>query len=247
METKILSDLGLTNWEAKTYLSLLELGSTTTGPLVKKCNVPQSKIYSVLSSLHNKGLASFIVKGKTKYFQAANPETLLSIIKEKERKVKETIPLLKELTIKSKNKQSVEIYEGMKSVTSLFIDLIENSKKGDEWLSFSIGEDELLEKTQTFWNKIGAFRAEKGLNVKTMDNIKYEKELKKIYPERWKYIRKIMRFSKSIFPATTVIFQNKVIILNFLSDTETAVVITSKDMFEFYKNFYLQEWNKVKI
>ena len=72
MEPKeLLAEIGLTERESKVYLALLELGSTTTGPLVKKSEVPNSKVYEILESLQNKGLVSWITKGKTKYFQEA--------------------------------------------------------------------------------------------------------------------------------------------------------------------------------
>ena len=242
----ILKEIGLNSWESQTYLALLELGSTTTGPLVKKCHVPQSKIYSVLDSLHNKGLVSYVVKGQIKHFQAKNPDTILSIMKDKERKVKEILPDLKKMDILSKNKQSVVIYEGMKAITHFFVDLIENSKKGEEWFSFSISEDQFLEKSQIFWNKIGKLRQVKRLFVRIMDNHKYRKSYEQVYKENWKHIKKIIRFSGDVFPATTVIFQDKIIILNFLSEIETAVVISSKDLVKYYKEYYMQHWNSAK-
>ncbi|UCD21187.1 MAG: hypothetical protein JSW08_01420 [archaeon] len=243
---EILRQIGLNAWEAQTYLALSELGSTTTGPLVKKCLVPQSKIYSVLESLHNKGLVNHVLKGKIKYFQAKNPNILLSILKDKERKVKEILPDLKKISSLSKRKQSVEIYEGMKSITHFVVDLIENSKEGEEWFSFSISEDQFSEKSKDFWYKVGYLRYLKKLKVRIMDNIKYKKDFQKAYPDRWHFIKKIIRFSGDVFPATTIIFQDKIILLNFLSEIETAVVITSKDLVKHYKAYYMQHWNKAK-
>ena len=237
-----LSEAGLNKWESRTYVALLELGSTTTGPLIKKCEVPASKIYPVLESLNKKGLSSYVVKGKTKYFQAVGPEAINAIIQEKHKQVSAVIPNLKALQQFSKSRQSVEIFEGMSSITKMVVSLIDSAKSGDEWLSFSIGEDELTEKGQLFWNKIGIARYEKRLDVKIMDNKDYKSKLKIHYKDRWKYISKIIKFSNSIFPATTIIFRNRIIIINFLSDPETAVVIESKDLFKFYREFFLQQW-----
>ena len=242
----ILREAGLSKWETQVYLALLELGSTTTGPLVQKSEVPQSKVYGVLDSLNKRGMVSYIVKGKIKYFQASDPEILFSIMKDKERKIREEIPYLKNLQVRAKNKQNVEIYEGKRAITSFFVNLIETSKKGDDWFSFSISDDQHSENAQIFWNKIGALRAEAGLNVKILDNTQYKKRLKESYSERWKFIKKIIRFSREVFPATTVLINNKIIILNFLSETETAVVISSKDLYNYYVSFFMQEWEKAK-
>ena len=55
---EILQELGLTQREIRVYLALLELGSTTTGSIIKRSEVPNSKIYEILESLQNKGLVS---------------------------------------------------------------------------------------------------------------------------------------------------------------------------------------------
>ncbi|HEX9317668.1 MAG TPA: helix-turn-helix domain-containing protein [Nitrososphaeraceae archaeon] len=50
-----MEDLGLTGYEIKSYVCLLELGSMTASELSKKSAVPFSKIYYVLNSLEEKG------------------------------------------------------------------------------------------------------------------------------------------------------------------------------------------------
>jgi HTH-type transcriptional regulator, sugar sensing transcriptional regulator len=52
---KAMESLGLTSYEIKVYLSLLETGSMTASDLSKKSGVPYSKIYEVLNSLEDKG------------------------------------------------------------------------------------------------------------------------------------------------------------------------------------------------
>jgi len=58
MQLEILQRVGLTPGEAKIYLALLELGQSTTGPIVNKSKVSTSKTYKILERLENKGLVS---------------------------------------------------------------------------------------------------------------------------------------------------------------------------------------------
>ena len=58
MDIKILEETGFSKREAKIYLKLLELGATTSGPLIDKTDVPSSKIYEVLNRLEEKGLVA---------------------------------------------------------------------------------------------------------------------------------------------------------------------------------------------
>lgn len=55
MALEVLEELGLTKSEIKVYLALLELGQSTTGPVVDKAEIASSKIYEILEKLVNKG------------------------------------------------------------------------------------------------------------------------------------------------------------------------------------------------
>ncbi len=50
-----LKKLGLTEYEARSYISLLELGPTTADYISKRSEVPISRVYSVLGDLEKKG------------------------------------------------------------------------------------------------------------------------------------------------------------------------------------------------
>ena len=70
MDISILEDLGLTNAEIKTYLALLELGTTSAGNLIKKLSMHRAAVYDIIELLINKGLVSYIIKANRKYFEA---------------------------------------------------------------------------------------------------------------------------------------------------------------------------------
>ena len=109
----ILEEIGLSKRESKLYLALLELGSTTVGPLQKKSGIPSSKIYEILEKLINRGLASYVIVSGRKNFQASDPEEILAIIDERRRILSEVMPQLKLKQQRVKEKQSVEIFEGI--------------------------------------------------------------------------------------------------------------------------------------
>ena len=85
METQLLEEIGLTKGEIKVYLTLLKLGETTTGKIIEKAQISGGKIYVILDKLIKKGLASYIIKEKTKHFSAANPNKILEYINKKEK------------------------------------------------------------------------------------------------------------------------------------------------------------------
>ena len=63
MDISILEDIGLTNAEIKVYLALLELGSSTAGPILEKSKLQNSVVHMTLNKLIDKGFVTFIKEG----------------------------------------------------------------------------------------------------------------------------------------------------------------------------------------
>jgi sugar-specific transcriptional regulator TrmB len=71
-----LTRLGLTSYEAKAYLALLRRDSSTAAQAARLANVPRQRIYDVLASLADKGLAS-TRPGQVVKYAAIAPELAL--------------------------------------------------------------------------------------------------------------------------------------------------------------------------
>jgi HTH-type transcriptional regulator, sugar sensing transcriptional regulator len=85
-----LRQLGLSNGEARVYISLLGLyAPSKVGLIVRESHVSYSKVYDVLGRLIDKGLVSHIVINNIKYFTAVEPYRLFDYIQRKEAEVKE--------------------------------------------------------------------------------------------------------------------------------------------------------------
>ena len=80
-EERLLEGLGLTKGEIKVYFALLEIGSSTTGEVIKKAKVSRSKVYEMLDRLIDRGLVSFVIRENTKYFEAADPDHILHYVR----------------------------------------------------------------------------------------------------------------------------------------------------------------------
>ena len=61
MINQILQEIGLTRNEIKVYTSLLDLGESKTGEILKKSGLNSGKIYEILDSLQKKGLVSWVL------------------------------------------------------------------------------------------------------------------------------------------------------------------------------------------
>src|SRR3989344_1784052 len=84
METKSLEMAGLSPNETKCYMALLKIGSASANEISRKSGIHRVSVYDALRGLREKGLISQIMKSNKLLFEAANPERIFDIIKEKQ-------------------------------------------------------------------------------------------------------------------------------------------------------------------
>jgi sugar-specific transcriptional regulator TrmB len=98
-----LVQIGLNSYEAKAYLGLLKGRSFTAPELWKITKIPRSRVYDILSSLNEKGFASFL-PGKPRRFCALDPSIALKSMKENmEREIVSKKEQLDSITLELRN------------------------------------------------------------------------------------------------------------------------------------------------
>ena len=60
-------DHGLTEYQARVYLTLLDLGNATASQVTPHARVPRTRIYATMSQLHEKGLVEIIPETPLRY------------------------------------------------------------------------------------------------------------------------------------------------------------------------------------
>ncbi len=114
---KTLTDFGLSEKEAKIYLTLLELEIAGVSDISRKSGINRSSAYVVIESLKKKGLVNMTTDKKIQGYTASSPETLLQIAEEKLEKqsnikdgIEKVLPELRTLHKDTKLRPKVQIY-----------------------------------------------------------------------------------------------------------------------------------------
>jgi sugar-specific transcriptional regulator TrmB len=81
-----LRDLGLSEYEARAYRSLLRTGATTAKELSRASDVPMGRIYDVLNSLEQHSLVRSQAASRPKKYVAVEPDTALDRLLETKRR-----------------------------------------------------------------------------------------------------------------------------------------------------------------
>jgi HTH-type transcriptional regulator, sugar sensing transcriptional regulator len=71
-----LRKLGLTEYEAKAYATLVGVGEATAREVHELSGVPRTRIYDILRELENKGFVEF-VQGSPTYYRAVEPDRVM--------------------------------------------------------------------------------------------------------------------------------------------------------------------------
>jgi len=126
MVENFLRSIGLTQTETRIYLRLLHLGTTTAGKIVEETGIYRKNCYDALNKLIEKGLVTYVIEKKIKYFQPKDPENLLRYLDEKKNRISEQQrELLHELPELKRSFQSTtpeiesEIYRGNEGIKTI--------------------------------------------------------------------------------------------------------------------------------
>ncbi len=124
MDSKILSEAGLSKRESEIYIALLRKGQCPVSTIAKETGLHRSNIYDMLDQLQEKGLASVSLRNNIKQYAAAKPKRILDYLEEKSEKIRQTLPELEKIENSQKEETSVNIFkgkEGVKTITNLML------------------------------------------------------------------------------------------------------------------------------
>src|SRR2546430_8726406 len=80
---RALKEFGLTEYEAKVYVSLVESGTQTASEISRTASIPYSKIYEILGNLERKGWVETEQGRPSKYYPKAPSTALVFFFKQK--------------------------------------------------------------------------------------------------------------------------------------------------------------------
>lgn len=249
MDTSSLREAGLTEGEIKAYLALLEIGSSTTGPIIEKTGIARSIIYTILEKLIQKGLVSLIIKEKTKYFQAANPRKILDYLNERENKFeknkKEIEVLLPQLLSKEKQtkKSETTMYFGLRGVRTAHENLYLKLGKDEEYYFLGIPAFQ-PEEQHMYWKRDHLRRIKIGIKCKLLFNKDTDS---KVLRNRNSYKGCDARYMPTDIktPAAFLIYKDTVTVI--LQHPETlAIEIINQSIADSFKAYFEEFWGKSK-
>jgi len=250
MDTKTLENIGLTDGEIRVYIALIKLGPSTSGPITDKSRVSRSKIYHILERLMQKGLVSYIIREKTRYYQAEDPVKIKDYVNKKEKELKkqkeEVDKLIPQLQLQKeleKTKSEAQIYKGFKGVQTIIEHVYQKLKKGETFYCLGIPSFQ-EEKYHSFYKYDHLRRIRAGIKCDLLFNKGTSREIMK---NRNSYKGSDARYM--LLPMDTpvwILVYKDVTALILQSDEQMSIEITNKQIAKSFKEYFNAFWKLSK-
>jgi len=244
-----LRNAGLTDYESRVYLALLEIGEGTSGDIIKKASIHTGKIYEILESLKNKGLISEVMKNNIKNYSATQPERIFDYLNVKKGELEKTemdisaiMPLLLQ-KVKSAAKKpiKIEVYTGFEGFKTAFSKEMSKYSKNTEVLVFGIQPKSEYDKKISDFFTYSVYperKRKKVLTRKIKDISSMNKQSNSKYPKRVKYLD---------YKSLTIIeiYKDLVMIESFLQNP-IILTIESEEVSKSFKDQFEMMWKIAK-
>lgn len=250
MDTTTLKSIGLTEGETKVYVALLKKGPTTAGPLTDTSGVSRSKIYHILERLIRKGLVSYIIKQKTRQYQAEDPTTIQEYFDAKEKEFKQQrvkldalIPQLQLEKKFSKKENEAHIYTGFKGIQTVHEHMYTKLKRGEGF--YYLGIPPFQEKTyHLYWQRDHRRRERTGLVSRALFN---QKTSGAILKNRNSYKKSEARYMPlSIETPAWIMGYKDVAVIGLQSDDGMAIEIINQKIADSFQAYFEALWKMSK-
>ncbi|MDP2926507.1 MAG: helix-turn-helix domain-containing protein [Nanoarchaeota archaeon] len=229
MKEEILKSLGLSDKEIKIYLASLQLGSNLVQKIANFAGLNRTSAYDLLKSLEQKGFVSYTIQSGKKFYQAAQPNKLIEIIKEREILIEKILPELNSLSASVVTRPNVEVYTGKEGIKSIFENILQESKS----FSCIASKEQLLKLFEYYFPHFVNRRKKKNIKVRIISETQ---PFDKTAP--YKLINKKIK-------TATWLYDGKIAMVSLEDKEPIGILINEKNFYETHKMMFDLLWDSL--
>ena len=250
MNLQTLEKIGLSKAEIKVYLSLLGLGSTSSGRIVKETELRKSTVYESIRRLQEKGLVSYVIKEGMKYFEATDPDRIIDFLQEQKRKLNETEDEAKKLILELKKGFDIlkphaeaHVLVGVEGFKTMRRDVLRNAK-GENLLIGAISrEDEVMPGFFEEWNKQ---RQKKKIWMRVLHKKSARKKAMSKKEFMGKYFETKFLPEELESPTVINIYGDRVVNVLWKKNYPVCFLLINKEIADSYRKYFYYLWKLAK-
>jgi len=215
MKEEVLRSLGLSDKEVKIYLANLQLGNSLVQEIANFAGLNRTSAYDLLKSLEQKGFVSYVIQSGKKYYQSAQPNKIVNLLKEKEDSLMKVIPDLNNIAESVGKRPKVEVYIGKNGLKTVFEDILNEAKECKVMAS----NEQLNNLFENYIPNFAVRRKKKRINVKIICD-------KKLIDKKLKY-----KVIKKNIKTATWLYNGKIAMISLEKKEPTGIIIVEKNFY----------------
>lgn len=237
----ILENLGLTQKQAKVYLTCLEYGPLGITELSKKSEQKKTTVFDIVKILLDEKILTYTrADANRRLIMAEDPQILTSRYEEKLSSLKKALPILAHLKKQKQQKAQIKYYEGKSGIKQILENIL-NCQSGQTsyWGSVKVLEDVVGPRFLRSWIRR---RIKTGTTTRALRIKSGEIKTPEYAGQEKKFLRHIRYAPKEVLPGYNLsIFDNKVA---FMSSREESFgfIVESQEFNEMMLNIFNLVW-----
>jgi sugar-specific transcriptional regulator TrmB len=236
----VLEELGLSPNEAKVYFASLQSGPASVTEVARASGVKRTTVYSVLTSLAEKGLVAKEVHKFRQRFVPREPNELLHLLEIQRKKLDQALPHFNAINQLGSSQSVLKHYHGMASLRRVYLEMLELVRPGEDYMVLG-NQEQWLPLSSEFFTSFIKIRAELQIRVRVILTESAEaRDYMKGNKARNEEIR--------LLPPTSRITTNLVVIprrvlIHQLVEPVSGLVIENPHVVTMHQEMFEQVWN----
>lgn len=240
---QILEQNWLSTKEAKVYLSCLSLGQASATTIARKSEEKRLTTYDILKKLHERGIASEVIKNGIREFSVISPQLLVQKKEAENTKalsdLKRVLPLFESLLHSKGTKPIINVYEGFDGLKTMYEDSILSP-----YQDVIIGKQDMDPRfSEYLYNEFVPRRIAKKMQVRVIYSNQYHHDIvHKNTPEQY---REVFVLDHPLFTIGNSIFihsDTKFSVAMFAGHEMTGFTMQSKIFHDSFKSMFDMLW-----
>lgn len=248
---KTLNQLGLSENQARVYISCLQLGIGTVLQIAKGACLKRPSVYLLLDGLESQGLVTKIVhSGKTAY-RAESPENIVVRLRDKLSLASEALPSLKAIYNLDPEKPTIKIVEGVQEVRETYNTLFTYLKHhpGEELLIYGSLKDAVENFRESVIDYFYDVMSRSQNTIREIGNDdtetrQYYRRSARLNPNH--QLRLIRDHDGRFFQTDNMLYGNTLILFSIKKEI-FAITIESAGIAETYRTFFNMAWHSGRM
>jgi sugar-specific transcriptional regulator TrmB len=231
-----LTELGLSENEAKVYLASLALGPNTVLKIASAAEIKRTTVYSVIQSLKQQGLMRIELKGFKELFVAEDPERLKLVLNTRREKFETLLPEFSALYNLKGGEGLVKYYEGLEAIKGVYEQFLEEMRPSEFYLAIS-DMKKFLELDEVYFKDYFERRAKLNIKVRSLlqdsEQARYYQRFGLNFLQNIKILPKETKLSANLVITPRQIFVIQLVppIMGIMIENQSVITL-QKEMFE---------------